>query len=127
MARRTLAICMFIGIVASLATADKPATRTKAADRSATGTKAADNSATRMKLSAAQIVEKNVAARGGLQVWRSVQTLSMMGKMEAGGNNRPTLPTPSTKTGKQMPPPRPADQVQLPFVMELKRPRKVRV
>ena len=31
--------------------------------------------------SAAEIVEKNVAARGGLQAWRSVQTMSMTGKM----------------------------------------------
>src|SRR5256885_16220321 len=38
------------------------------------------------KLSAAAIVDKNVAARGGLQAWRAVQTLSMEGKLGAGGN-----------------------------------------
>ena len=88
---------------------------------------AAEKSQPRAKVSAMQIVERNVAARGGLQGWRSVESLSLMGKMEAGGNNRPTLPMPGRKTGRQMPPPRPAEQVQLPFVMELKRPRKVRV
>lgn len=79
------------------------------------------------KLSAAEIVDKNVSARGGLQAWRAVQTLSMMGKMEAGGNNRPTLPVPGVKTGPQMPSRRPEQQVQLPFVMELKRPHKMRL
>jgi hypothetical protein len=56
------------------------------------------------RLSAAQIVEKNVAARGGLQAWRAVQTLSMSGKLEAGGKQ----------------------DVQLPFVLEMKRQRKTR-
>jgi hypothetical protein len=78
-------------------------------------------------VSAAQIVDRNIAARGGLQAWRAINTLSMTGKMEAGGNNRPTLPIPGRKTGRQMPPPRPAEQYQLPFVMELQRPRKIRV
>jgi hypothetical protein len=79
------------------------------------------------KLSAAEIAERNVAARGGLQTWRSVQALTMSGKIEAGGNNRTTLPMPGRKDSRSMPPPRPAEQVRLPFVMELKRPRKVRV
>ena len=35
-------------------------------------------------LSAAQIVEKHVAARGGLDAWRGLQTLSLRGKMEVG-------------------------------------------
>jgi len=80
-------------------------------------------------LSAAAIVEKNVAARGGLQAWRAVQTMSMAGKMGAGGNQRATVtvpnqgPVPSIKSLPQ----RPVDEVQLPFVMELKRPRKMRV
>lgn len=29
---------------------------------------------------AEQVIEKNLAARGGLQAWRAVQTLSMGGK-----------------------------------------------
>src|SRR4029077_16777662 len=75
-------------------------------------------------LSAPAILDKNIAAPGGLQAWRAVQTLSMSGKMDAGGNNRPALrmPTPGGKKPVAMPPPRPAEQVQLPFVMELKRP-----
>src|SRR5690349_19405550 len=36
------------------------------------------------KLTAAQIVDKHVAARGGLPAWRGLQALSVSGKMEAG-------------------------------------------
>lgn len=56
-------------------------------------------------LSAEQIVEKNVAARGGLSAWHSVQTLTVSGKLDAGGT----------------------DNHQLPFVMKLKRPNKSRM
>src|SRR5664279_947258 len=56
-------------------------------------------------LSAAQIIEKNVAARGGLQAWRAVNTLTLAGQMDAGGK----------------------PNVQLPFVMSMKRPHKSRL
>lgn len=81
------------------------------------------------KLSAAEIVEKNVSARGGLQAWRSVETMSMEGKMGVGGNRRAALPVPvPTRNNRQEAlPQRPAEEVQLPFVMELKRPRKMRL
>jgi outer membrane lipoprotein-sorting protein len=78
------------------------------------------------KLSASEIVERNVSARGGLQAWRAVQAIVLRGKLQAGGNNRPTLPVPGVRTGPEMPAPRPSEQVQLPFVMTLKRPRKMR-
>src|SRR5512138_2752744 len=57
------------------------------------------------QLSAAQIVERNVAARGGLKAWRDVSTLILSGKMEAGGTKN----------------------TDLPFVMEMKRPHKSRL
>lgn len=53
----------------------------------------------------AEILEKNAAARGGLQAWKAVRTLTMSGKLEAGGTQN----------------------VQLPFVLKLKRPRKSRM
>jgi hypothetical protein len=56
-------------------------------------------------MTADQIIEKNIAARGGLKTWRDVQTMTMTGKMDAG-----------TK-----------QNVQLPFVMKLKRPRMSRI
>jgi len=52
-----------------------------------------------------QIIEKNVAARGGLKAWRAIQTMTMSGKLDAGGKS----------------------SVQLPFVMKLKRPRMSRL
>ena len=79
-------------------------------------------------LSAAQIVDRNVAARGGLQAWRAVHTMLLAGKVGAGGNRRATLsvPNPDKKTLGSIAPQRPAEEVQLPFRMELERPRKMR-
>ena len=90
---------------------------------------AVDTPSARAGLSAAQIVDKNVAARGGLEAWRAVQTLSIEGKMGVGGNQRAALPmpTPKSKDFVNAVPHRPAEEVQLPFRMEMKRPRKMRV
>src|SRR5438270_13368195 len=41
---------------------------------------AAESKAPASNLTAAQVVDKHVEARGGLQAWRAVQTLSMSGK-----------------------------------------------
>jgi hypothetical protein len=83
------------------------------------------------KLSAADIVAKNVAARGGLQAWRSVQTMTLTGKLGAGGNQRATLaiPNPGGRKAQQgmITPQRPVEEAQLPFVLELKRPSKMRL
>ena len=56
-------------------------------------------------LSATEIADRNVSARGGLQAWLAVHTISYSGKLDAGGK----------------------ENVQLPFFMEMKRPRKTRV
>jgi outer membrane lipoprotein-sorting protein len=56
-------------------------------------------------LTAAQIADKNAAARGGLKAWRAVKTLTFTGKLDAGGK-KPT---------------------QLPFTLQAKRPHKERV
>jgi hypothetical protein len=93
------------------------------------------------QLSAAQIVEKHVAARGGLPAWRAVQTLSVSGKMEAGTGDSiarsvkvsRSRRAPTSKLAEQADAPAAADKdkadarVQLPFVMEMKRPGKSRV
>jgi len=84
------------------------------------------------KLSAAAVIEKNVAARGGLQAWRNVQTLTMSGTMGAGGNQRATLnttpPVQSSHKGLQAAmPTRPVDEVRLPITIYLARTRKMRV
>ena len=109
MFRKSLGICMSLAFAVSLAAA-------------------VVDTASQSKLTAAAIVDKNVAARGGLQAWRTVQTLSLAGKLGAGGNQRSTLqvPVPGPRSSAQTLSTRPAEEVQLPFVMELKRPRKMR-
>src|SRR5215469_4258568 len=47
------------------------------------------------KLSAAEVITKNVAARGGLEAWRAVQTMSLSGTTGVGGNQRATLQLPT--------------------------------
>jgi hypothetical protein len=108
MSRRILVVCLCLSFAALRAAAT-------------------DNSRAHASLSAAQIVDKNVAARGGLQAWRGVEALLMSGRLDAGGNNRPTLPMPGQKEAQKVARQRPAEQVQLPFVIDLKRPRKMRV
>jgi len=90
---------------------------------------AAEQSVSQAKLSAAQIADKNVEARGGLQVWRSVHAISMSGKLGAGGNQRSTVAVPmlDPKSIAKVAPRRPAEEAQLPFVMELERGRKMRL
>ena len=91
---------------------------------------AADKQSARSTLTAAQIVDKNVAARGGLQAWRAVHTLSLQGKIGAGGNRRAALPVPTAPHQTEIAntlPNRPIEETQLPFLMELKRSRKMRL
>lgn len=57
------------------------------------------------RLPVGQIVERNIAARGGLKAWRAVSSLTMTGEMDAGGKQ----------------------DAKLPFVMSLKRPLKSRL
>ena len=93
-------------------------------------------------LSAAQIIDRHVAARGGAAAWRAVQTLALSGKLDAGsgdsaarslrlvreglGANARRAPqavtTPTDSGGGAS-----AQQVQLPFRLELKRPHKSRL
>ena len=90
--------------------------------------------------SAAQIVDKHIAARGGLQAWHEVQTLSVAGKMDAGTGDSAARSAILAKAGAGASVRRPAGgaaagpekltekpQVQLPFRLELKRPRKSRL
>lgn len=91
-------------------------------------------------LSAAQIVEKHVAARGGLAAWRAVQTLSVSGKLDAGmgdsvqrsntiarqgfgASARRAERTAAAESAKAAA----VAQVQLPFRLDVKRPRKSRL
>ncbi|MGE5319525.1 MAG: hypothetical protein ACM3KD_05040 [Hyphomicrobiaceae bacterium] len=55
-------------------------------------------------LNAAQVVEKNVAARGGLEAWKKIQTMVWVGHIESANAEVPSLP----------------------FALEMKRPNKTR-
>ncbi len=109
MHRTSLAVCISLVLAISAAAADAPTSGAK--------------------LSAADIVNKNVAARGGLQAWRAVGTLSLKGTMGAGGGQRATLAMPPAiaKSVGQIVPGRPAKEAQLPFLLDLKRGRKMRL
>ncbi len=83
------------------------------------------------QMTAATIVDRNVAARGGLAAWRAVQSMEMKGKLEAGGNQRSTFPVPDAtegmRQGAKVVPQRKKDQALLPFVLDLERGRKKRL
>jgi hypothetical protein len=83
------------GIVAGVILSSLMAGQGLAADPQSTGGQAQNTTAEQSKapagkaapvanLTAAQIVEKHVAARGGAQAWKGVQTLQLSGKLEAG-------------------------------------------
>jgi hypothetical protein len=85
-------------------------------------------------LTAAQIVNKNVTARGGLKAWHAVQTLSESGKMGAGGDQRgpqaaqaPGIKHPGKPTSPLPSSPRLTQEAQLPFTLELERTRRMRL
>jgi hypothetical protein len=89
-------------------------------------------------LSATQIADKSIAARGGLPAWRGLQTLSVSGKLEAGRADsidralkvsRSTR-GPTRKLAAQvsaLADDKAAKQVELPFLMEMKRPDRSRI
>ena len=94
----------------------------------------------RVNLTAAQIVDKHIAARGGLSAWRAVQTMSLSGKMDAGSGEsqaramrvarRARAPvgnavlTPAVATADKA---ETDKQVQLPFALQIKRPNQSRL
>jgi hypothetical protein len=90
-------------------------------------------------LSAEQIVDKHVAARGGLNAWRSLQSLSVKGKLDAGkgdsiarsrimaqqgaGASGHRAQRAAAAAAAKAPP----GEVQLPFRLEMKKPHKSRL
>jgi hypothetical protein len=122
-----------------------PAAKTPAKPATKAAAKPAEKKLAPSNLSAQQIMEKNTAARGGLTAWRAIKTMRLSGKMDAGQPVKP--PVKPDQAGSQASraqsrtarieaaKARDAAQtkgeagvvVQVPFVMELKRPRKQRV
>lgn len=85
------------------------------------------------KLSAEQIVEKHVGARGGVQAWKAVQTLQLSGKLDAGTPDAVVRSRQVSRTNRRVAAKEPevaevsAQQVQLPFTLEVRRPHKTRL
>jgi outer membrane lipoprotein-sorting protein len=96
-------------MAADAAPATKAAPRAKAAPAAqaapAAKVKSAKKIAPPPALPVAQIVERNIAARGGLAGWRAVSSLTMSGEMDAGGKQ----------------------DARLPFTMSMKRPQRSRL
>jgi outer membrane lipoprotein-sorting protein len=95
---------------AALAATNPPATaRARSAAPAKAAAKRSPSAATPAPklpaMTAERIVKRNVAARGGMEAWRAVNTLSMSGRLDAGGK----------------------PSVELPFVMKLKRGHKSRL
>jgi len=80
----------------------------------------ASSPAAAARLSAAQIVEKNVAARGGLAAWHGVQTMVWKGRMGAGATTYEVVSRGKLQTKQR-------DEALLPFTLEFKRPQKTRL
>lgn len=101
----------------------------------------AATSATAPTLSVSQIVDKHLAARGGVDVWHSAQAISWTGKMDIGSGDSAARTSRLLRSGS-MPsshndlvtessnPARQdtgAKQVQAPFILTLARPHKTRI
>jgi hypothetical protein len=83
-----------------------------------------------------QIVARNAAARGGVDAWRKVSTLSVSGQMDANKplSTRPDYHPPMTDAkraaapgAKAVPVDDPNKVVELPYRLEMKRPLKTRL
>ncbi len=101
---------------------------------------AAESKVAHADLTAAQILEKHIAARGGLLAWHAVRAMSWTGKMDAGMANSAARSANYVRNSRA-----PANkkelvqlssageaaatdqQVQLPFVLAMERPRKSRL
>lgn len=115
--KRTISIlCALAFVATSIAMAADVAPRAKAAPRTNASSPAARTGpAAKVAqpkalspppvLPVGQIVDRNVAARGGLAAWRAVKAVTMSGEMDAGGK----------------------EDAKLPFVMKMERPRKSRL
>lgn len=92
------------------------------------------------KLTAAQIVEKHVAVRGGAQAWKTVQTMQLSGKIEAGKGDNIARADRLINAGKRASGKgtnaqiaaandanEPAKEILLPFTLDLKRPNSTRL
>lgn len=115
MKRSISILCALASMATAVAMAADEAPAAKAAPRAKAAPAAEATPATKAPrpkkippppaLPVGQIVDRNIAARGGLAAWRAVNSLTMSGEMDAGGKQ----------------------DAKLPFVMSMKRPQKSRL
>jgi len=139
------AFCLLIAapcLAADAPSAPAATSKAKAANAIGADTKAAAPAA-QVKLppmTAAQVLDKHIAARGGAQAWKSVQALRLSGKIDAGKGDNNARAMQMVKASKKASGkgtareiaaadgPRDSDrQVELPFSLDLKRPNKTRL
>jgi len=121
--------------VASAADATSPAAQAQPAKAPA-----AERAPQLPNLTAAQIVEKHVAARGGAQAWKALQALQLSGKLDAGHGDNLARAKRIVNAGKKASgkgtsaeiaaaneSQAPEKEIQLPFTLMLKRPDLMRM
>jgi hypothetical protein len=149
-ARALLAVALLLGVPSSslaaegkpkaaVAKTSKPAGKATSADAKAGKARSGQARTTAPRLSVTEIVKRHTAARGGAQAWKSVQALSMSGKIDAGAGDsvarsRAMVRGSSPKDRKAQreaaanaQPDPAAKQVQLPFRLAMQRPNRSRV
>jgi outer membrane lipoprotein-sorting protein len=122
--------------------ADAAAPAIKAPATSAAAAKApnAESAPQVPRLTAAQVVEKHIAARGGAQAWKAVQSMQLSGKLDAGHGDNLERAEKMVNAGKKAGGRGTNDEVkaasdatetekeiQLPFTLDLKRPKRTRM
>ena len=126
---------------AAKAPAAKPAaTKPPIARAPATKAPAAESAPQLPKLTAAQIVDNNIAARGGAEAWKAVQSMQFSGKLDAGHGDNVARAMRMVNAGKKASGKgssadikaaneanEPAQEIQLPFTLVLKRPNLTRM
>jgi outer membrane lipoprotein-sorting protein len=119
----TVSRTAIVGLVLMVAALQAAAAPTSAAKPTAAATPAPKEARAPSlpALTAAQIVERNVTARGGLAAWKAVQTMSWKGKMGAGGTTYMTVSPKGKLEQKER------EETQLPYRLEFKRPGKSRL
>jgi outer membrane lipoprotein-sorting protein len=128
------------GLAADAAAPVSNANKAKDAKAPAARAAVAESAPQVPKLTAAQIVEKHVAARGGAQAWKTVRTMQLSGKLDAGKGDNIARAQKMVNAGKKAGGKgtnaeiaaasganEPEKEIELPFTLDLKRPNLTRL